>query len=391
MPNFHLRLSAPCYSVNHLPSILLWPLFSYVGECTHFPLNKAQWNHNVHLLRNWSPPFTFAGSVPRLHFLGASHFITDVGAISDIVKCRQSIVNVDSSEKKILSKEVQEVNINESPENLSKEDKERQRREKIGLANKGKVPWNKGRKHSEETRERIKQRTIESLKNPKVRKKMSGRPCSHSGQVKAKISSALRRIWRKRLKVKRSREKLFLSWAESIAEVAKTGGSDQEMLDWNSYDMIKQDLIQQQLRLVTERAKENEMARIIRAEKLAQARAEKLEKLAHKRKMDEEKARGKENKKERKKKAKASRKSNGDNDELKLKQRLTKICQKISINVQVSNRGATVTSHVPAWEKLDLELIKTERLQRDVSFAEQIRAAKTKKAMAASSHVSPIQ
>lgn len=67
------------------------------------------------------------------------------------------------------------------------------------------------------------------------------------------------------------------------------------------------------------------------------------------------------------------------------------ICRKISINAQVSNRGATVTSHVPAWEKLDLELIKRERLQREVSLAELIRAAKTKKAMAASSHVSPIQ
>lgn len=66
------------------------------------------------------------------------------------------------------------------------------------------------------------------------------------------------------------------------------------------------------------------------------------------------------------------------------------ICRKISINVQVSNREAIVASHVPAWEKLDLELIKRERLQREVSLAEQIRAAKTKKAMAASSHVSPI-
>lgn len=47
--------------------------------------------------------------------------------------------------------------------------KERERRRKIGEANKGKVPWNVGRKHSEETRKRIKQRTIEALRDPKVK------------------------------------------------------------------------------------------------------------------------------------------------------------------------------------------------------------------------------
>lgn len=51
----------------------------------------------------------------------------------------------------------------------SKNDKELERRRKIGLGNKGKVPWNKGRKHSAETRERIKQRTREALSNPKVK------------------------------------------------------------------------------------------------------------------------------------------------------------------------------------------------------------------------------
>ena len=141
------RLSAPCYAVNRFPNILLRPLFSYVGDCTHFPLEKVQWDHNLYVLRNWSP-FTFAGSVPRLHSLGALHFSTDVGTISDIGNCCQSIVSVDSSGKKILRKEVQEVNTSESPGSLGKDDKERQRREKIGLANKGRVPWNKGRKHS---------------------------------------------------------------------------------------------------------------------------------------------------------------------------------------------------------------------------------------------------
>lgn len=35
--------------------------------------------------------------------------------------------------------------------------------------NKGRVPWNKGRKHSEETRTRIRYRTKEALNDPKVK------------------------------------------------------------------------------------------------------------------------------------------------------------------------------------------------------------------------------
>lgn len=46
--------------------------------------------------------------------------------------------------------------------------KELERRRKIGLANRGRTPWNKGLKHSEDTRMRIKKRTIEALSDPKV-------------------------------------------------------------------------------------------------------------------------------------------------------------------------------------------------------------------------------
>ncbi|KAH7512637.1 hypothetical protein FEM48_Zijuj12G0112000 [Ziziphus jujuba var. spinosa] len=365
MPNFHLRLSSQQHPLSRIPNILVWPLFGYVVQCTHFPLNKIKWNYNLSVLRNWSPPPAFAGSVPGLNSLGALHFSIDMG-VSDIGMCCQSIISTDSCEKQIFRKQVQEINFSDFSKTLSKDDKERQRREKIGLANKGRLPWNKGRKHSAETRERIKQRTIEALQNPKVRKKMSERPRSHSGQVKAKIGTALRRIWGKRLKCKQLKEKIFLSWAESIAEAAKTGGSEQEMLDWDSYETLKQDLVQQQLWLATEKAKAKEMAKLIKAEKQAQARAEKAEKLAHKRKKDAEKA-------------KENRKSNGNKEELKLKQRLTKIRRKISTNVQFSSPG-TVISYIPSGDKLDLELIKRERLRREVSLADQIRAAKNRKA-----------
>lgn len=64
---------------------------------------------------------------------------------SDFRQC-ESIVNMEQ----ILSHDVQAIDTNDSSKSSSFEDyKERQRRKKIGLANKGRIPWNKGKKHSE--------------------------------------------------------------------------------------------------------------------------------------------------------------------------------------------------------------------------------------------------
>ncbi|KAK4796098.1 hypothetical protein SAY86_028424 [Trapa natans] len=110
--------------------------------------------------------------------------------------------------------------------------REMERRRKIGLANKGKVPWNVGRKHSGVTRDRIRQRTREALRDPKVRKKMAEHPRPHSDQIKAKIGFSLRQLWRERLREKRMKEKFFLSWYNNIAKAAKKGLADQKGMDW---------------------------------------------------------------------------------------------------------------------------------------------------------------
>lgn len=47
--------------------------------------------------------------------------------------------------------------------------KESERRRKIGLANKGRVPWNKGKRHSPDTVARIRERTRQAMRDPKVK------------------------------------------------------------------------------------------------------------------------------------------------------------------------------------------------------------------------------
>lgn len=93
------------------------------------------------MVKNMSPSFTFV-SCPRVHPFGALQISVDVGDASDSGKCDQSKV----SENQILNEEDQVVS-NDSEDTIE-DHKERQRRRKIGLANKGRVPWNKGKKHT---------------------------------------------------------------------------------------------------------------------------------------------------------------------------------------------------------------------------------------------------
>uniref|UniRef100_A0A7N0T2U3 Nuclease associated modular domain-containing protein n=1 Tax=Kalanchoe fedtschenkoi TaxID=63787 RepID=A0A7N0T2U3_KALFE len=55
-----------------------------------------------------------------------------------------------------------------SQDSVELEQKERLRRERISKANKGNSPWNKGRKHSPETIQKIRERTRLAMQDPKV-------------------------------------------------------------------------------------------------------------------------------------------------------------------------------------------------------------------------------
>lgn len=267
---------------------------------------------------------------------------------------------------------------------------------------------------------------------------MSEHPRSHSDQIKAKISSSLRYVWQKRLKSKRLKEQFLLSWAQSIANGARKGGSHEEELDWDSYDKIKQQLQhhqllwdkqkgkgkqiaiagakkfmeswattiaiaaksgakgeqeldwdsyekieqemarQYQLQQSAEKAKANEMARI-RAERAAQIRAIKKMMLTQKKRERDERAKapGDINAQSRGK----AKEVKGDLEvpvDFKLNSKL-KFCIRESTNDQEHKEGNVLNSIFPNSKKLDLELIKKEKMRKEISLADQIQAARNKK------------
>ncbi|KAL8141297.1 hypothetical protein V2J09_007318 [Rumex salicifolius] len=238
--------------------------------------------------------------------------------------------------------------------------RETERRRKIGLANKGNVPWNKGRPHTPETRARIKQRTIEAMRDPKIRKKMSESPRRHSDEVKTKISSSLRQLWGERLKCKRAKEKLFMSWSENIAEVARKGGVDEEELSWDSYEKLKREIALQNLEYAKEKAKAKERKKIqaeIKAQTKAKSESKPTPLKRPRKKQDKPKV----------------------VKELNLKTRLTKIQRKKSVKRRTSRQVPTMVSCYPSLERLDLQFIEMEKLRNKVSLEDEIRAAKNKR------------
>lgn len=173
----------------------------------------------------------------------------------------------------------------------------------------------------------------------------------------------------------------MLSWASGIAKAANIGGSDQQELDWDSYEKMKSQIAFQQRPWATDKAKAKEMARI-RGQRAAQVKAEKLARLAGKRKEWVEKAKVKDQlMKKMQKKSKEEIEELAVAQELKLKERLAKIHRKKSTTGQVSNQDHR------AWERFDLELIKGDRMQREVSLADQIQAVKNKRDLTVTSSV----
>ncbi|XVF78754.1 hypothetical protein PTKIN_Ptkin14bG0161200 [Pterospermum kingtungense] len=319
MSYFHLRLSVWHPPSGHVPDSLLWP-FSSVVDYVNCQPDKVQSNNHQFVVKKVSSSFSIRSSF-CLQPVRALQSSMDAGETSMFCETCWSKDSIKSIDKQNLNDEAQVYGYYSSQEYSNDIDyKEEERRRKIGLANKGRVPWNKGGKHSAETRLRIKQRTIEALRDPKVKRKMSEHPRTHSEQSKARIGSSVRRAWDKRLKRKRLGERFMLSWLKSLAEAARKGGRDQSELEWDSYDKIRQEIALEQLRWATEKAKGKEMAKI----RAATAKAEKMARIAQKRKEQEQKEKARELKKKTQGKSKKDVKV-ADNQGLKLKQRLTMV------------------------------------------------------------------
>ncbi|KAL9443865.1 hypothetical protein AB3S75_017110 [Citrus x aurantiifolia] len=379
MPVLHYsRLSVPHPSSGNVPSTLLWPCT--MKEYKYCLQNTFQASFYDPALKKVSPSSMYLNS-SKLQHIGALHMRVDIGNISNFCHFHESKLCIGSSEMPTCNEEARVDVFSEYIDGFWDMDQtEKERRRKIGLANKGRVPWNKGRKHSAETRARIKQRTREALRNPKVRKKMGEHPIAHSDESKARISSALKYVWGKRLRWKQLGEKFLLTWSESIAKAAKDGGNDQQELDWDSYDKIKQEMALQRLQWAVGRAKAKEMAKkqaaLARAEKAALKEAEKIAKLAEKKKEREDKAKAR---REMKRKAGRRSEKKGVSPGLKLMKRLIKIHKKKSVAGPVIIPENTGDLHIRAWEKLDIDLVKKEKMQSETSLADQIRAAKEKR------------
>ncbi|KAF8080018.1 hypothetical protein N665_0980s0003 [Sinapis alba] len=244
--------------------------------------------------------------------------------------------------------------------------KEEERRRKIGLANKGKVPWNKGKKHTEDTRRRIKQRTIEALRNPKVRDKMSEHQQPHSDETKEKIRASVKQVWAERSRSKRLKEEFTSLWSEKIAEAARRGGSGEVELDWDSYEKSKQEMSSKQLQLAEEKARTKEQNKM-RSE---EAKTQKIRRVVERKKEREERDR-------REGKTRKPEENATVTSRSKLKKKLTKIHKKKTSLGKVSIVKDKVVSVAAKLEKLDLELIRKERTRGEISLADQIQAAKS--------------
>ncbi|KAF7134739.1 hypothetical protein RHSIM_Rhsim08G0245400 [Rhododendron simsii] len=160
---------------------------------------------------------------------------------------------------------IQNQSSSEDSEELS--EKEKLRRMRISKANKGITPWNKGRKHSPETRQLIKERTWIAMQSEKVRAKLGChghaqrkleeplmedtfiftmilyRICSQ--ETRMKIGAAVRLGWDRRREKLRLQESCYFDWQNLIADASRRGFVGQEELQWDSYKMLSEQLEQE--------------------------------------------------------------------------------------------------------------------------------------------------
>ncbi|OMO70524.1 Intron-encoded nuclease 2 [Corchorus capsularis] len=133
------------------------------------------------------------------------------------------------------------------------DEREKLRRMRISKANKGNTPWNKGRKHSAETLQRIRERTKLAMQNPKVKMKLVNLGHSQSEETRAKIGIGVRMGWERRREKLMVQETCHFEWMNLIAEASRKGYSGEGELQWDSYKIKNEQLTKEWLESVEER------------------------------------------------------------------------------------------------------------------------------------------
>ncbi|KAG9443898.1 hypothetical protein H6P81_015238 [Aristolochia fimbriata] len=122
------------------------------------------------------------------------------------------------------------------------DEREKLRRQRISKANKGNVPWNKGRKHSAETLQRIREKTRLAMQHPKVKMKLVNLGHAQSEETRIKIGVGVRMGWQRRREKLMVQETCCLKWQNLIAEASRKGYSDADELQWDSYEILDEQL-----------------------------------------------------------------------------------------------------------------------------------------------------
>ncbi|KAJ4717709.1 Muscle M-line assembly protein unc-89, putative isoform 2 [Melia azedarach] len=133
------------------------------------------------------------------------------------------------------------------------DEREKLRRMRISKANKGNTPWNKGRKHSPETLQRIRERTRLAMQNPKVKMKLINLGHAQSEETRKKIGVGVRMGWEKRREKLMVQENCYFEWQNLIAEVSRRGLAGETDLQWDSYNILDEQLKQEWLESVEQR------------------------------------------------------------------------------------------------------------------------------------------
>ncbi|KAF9615695.1 hypothetical protein IFM89_026110 [Coptis chinensis] len=133
------------------------------------------------------------------------------------------------------------------------EEKEKLRRMRISHANKGNVPWNKGRKHSAETLQRIRERTRIAMQDPKVKMKLVNLGHAQTVETRMKIGVGVRMGWQRRREKLLVQETCCFDWQNLIAEASRRGYGGEEELQWDSYKILDEHLRQEWLESIEQR------------------------------------------------------------------------------------------------------------------------------------------